>query len=196
MKPASGCKSVRHPRSAGLEEKKNMQGVDPRSLARPVAGISAVLLAVFVLVACNRNGAPTQTASAPAPSAGTAAPPAAPAPAAPAPKAIPPNTELPIVTVDSVMLTHPEDAPGALQVQVSGTVPSGGWTGVKLMPDEASAATETETFKFVATSPQQGATAAAPQSVEAEIRLDTLPPTVKTIRILAGTNEVSAPVTQ
>jgi hypothetical protein len=116
--------------------------------------------------------------------------------AAPVAQAVPPNTELPIPAIDSVMLTHPDDAPSALQVQVSGTVPSAGWTGAKLMPDDAPSTAGIATFKFVATSPQQGGTAAAPQSVEAELRLDALPADVKTIRIIAGTNQVSAPVTQ
>jgi hypothetical protein len=34
------------------------------------------------------------------------------------------------------------------------------------------------------------------QPIEAEIRVDSLSPDVKTIRIVSGTNEVSAPIAQ
>ena len=61
----------------------------------------------------------------------------------------------------------------------------------------AGADASTISYQFVATSPEavDDANTAAEQ-VEAELRVDALPADVTTIRIVAATNEVSAPVAQ
>jgi hypothetical protein len=53
-----------------------------------------------------------------------------------------------------------------------------------------------KTYKFIATSPPMPEPNRTAQPIEAEIRVDSLPPDVKTIRIVSGTNEVSAPIAQ
>src|SRR4030081_3364837 len=113
-----------------------------------VAIIFAVGAALIVLAGCNRN--PAQTPA--YPQTPTAPTPAAPQPAAPPP--IPPTTELPVNSVDSVMLSRPQDAPMAMIIHVSGTALSPGWTDAKLAEEPDGGADNTvKTYKFVATSP-------------------------------------------
>ena len=155
----------------------------------------AIILAVgamgIALAGCNRN--PAQT-PAPAPAPAVATPPA---PQPPAPPPIPPATELPVNSVDSVMLSRPQDEPMAIIIRVSGTAVSPGWTDAKLAeaPD-AGGDNTIRTYKFVATSPPMPEANRSAQPIEAEIRVDSLPADIKTIRIVSGTNEVSAPIAQ
>jgi hypothetical protein len=94
------------------------------------------------------------------------------------------------------MLNRPQDAPQALVIQVSGTTPSSGWTNAHLAEDSQSAGDPSVmTYKFVATSPETEQSS-APQMVEAELRIDSLPPEVKSIRVISASNEVSAPITE
>jgi hypothetical protein len=154
----------------------------------------AIILAVgatgLLLAGCNRN--PAQTPASPqAPAVATPAP----QPAAPPP--IPPATELPLNSVDSVMLSRPQDEPMAIIIHVSGTAVSPGWTDAKLAEEsDAGADSTVKTYKFIATSPPMPEPNRSAQPIEAEIRVDSLPPDVKTIRIVSGTNEVSAPIAQ
>jgi glucose/arabinose dehydrogenase len=153
--------------------------------------IFAVGATGIALAGCNRN--PAQT---PAPAQVPAvAMPAAPQP--PAPPPIPPATELPVNSVDSVMLSRPQDEPMAIIIRVSGTALSPGWTDAKLAeaPDVGGDNT-IKTYKFVATSPPMPEANRNAQPIEAEIRVDSLPADIKTIRIVSGTNEVSAPIAQ
>ena len=156
-----------------------------------VAIIFAIGAALVVLAGCNRN--PAQT---PAPQAPAATTPAPPQPAAPPP--IPPTTELPVNSVDSVMLSRPQDEPMSIIIHVSGTALSPGWTDAKLAEEPDGGADATiKTYKFVATSPEMPDDAnRTAQPIEAEIRVDSLSPDIKTIRIVSGTNEVSAPIAQ
>jgi hypothetical protein len=152
--------------------------------------IAAIALA---LSGCNRNQAQNPPAAQPAPAATVAPAPAPPA----APPPIPAATELPLNSVDSVMLSRPADTPAALVIHVSGTAVSLGWSDAKLAeePDNGSDAS-IKTYRLVATSPEMPEESRTPQAIEAELRVEALPPDVKTIRIVSATNEISAPIAQ
>ena len=161
------------------------------------SSLASFVVLALALSGCNQNTAETETPEAPPPPVASVEPPTAPAPAVEAPAPIPPNTEVQVSSVDSVMLSRPQDAPSAMIIRVLGTTASGGWSTPKLEPmvgadNDAS----TVSYQFVATSPEavDDANTAAEQ-VEAELRVD-LPADVTTIRIVAATNEVSAPVAQ
>ena len=95
------------------------------NLAR--SGVRGVAVLVLALAACNQNTAETQAPdTAPAPVVEAEQPAATPAEPAPAP--IPTLTELPVSSVDSVMLSRPQDAPGAMIIRVLGTAASNGWS--------------------------------------------------------------------
>src|SRR5437868_997888 len=153
----------------------------------------AIAFCAVISSGCNRNApsAPSQTVPVPPPVA------TAPAPAAPQATApIPPGTEVPVASIDSVMLNRPQDAPQALTIAVSGTTLSAGWSNAHLAVDPESAADPSiMTYRFVATSPENQQVSGAPQMVEAELRIDFLPPQVKSIRIVSASNEISAPIT-
>jgi hypothetical protein len=164
-------------------------------LARSTVLSIAVL--VLALAGCDQSTVETQapdTAPAPVAEAEPAAPPAEPVPAA-----IPPLTELPVNSVDSVMLSRPQDAPGAMIIRVLGTAASNGWSLPKLEPmvEEGSDASIVS-YKFVATSPEAASDDPnpTPEQIETELLVDSLPAEVMTIRIVSATNEVSAPVAQ
>ena len=151
------------------------------------------LAVVLALTGCNRN----PQAGAPAPAQAPAAPVPPPAPQPPPPPPIPPATELPLNTVDSVMLARPPDAPMAIIIRVSGSTLSPGWTDVRLVEDTENAGSAgTKTYKLVATSPAMPEENRTPEVLETELRVDALPADVMTIRIVSGTNEISAPVAQ
>ena len=157
---------------------------------RRVLVAAAVVLA---LTGCNRN----PQSNTPAPEQAPAATVPAPAPQPPPPPPIPPMTELPLNTVDSVMLTRPQDAPMAIIIRVSGSALSTGWTEVKLIDDPESASDPAvKAYKLVATSPAMPEENRTPQTLEAELRVDSLPPEVMTIRIVSATNEIAAPIAQ
>ena len=166
------------------------------NLAR--SGIGVVVVLVLALGGCNQNTAETQAPdAAPAPVA-QAEPAAAPPPAAPVPAPIPPSTEAPVNSVDSVMLSRPQDAPSAMIIRVLGTAASTGWSLPKLEPmADAGSDASIVSYQFVATSPEASDDAnTAAEQIETELRVDSLPPEVTTIRIVSATNEVSAPVAQ
>ena len=95
------------------------------------------------------------------------------------------------------MLNRPQDAPGALVIDVTGTTPSSGWTTPRLAEDtEATDDPSVRTYKFVATSPETEASTKVPEMIDAELRVDSLPAGVKSIRIVSASNEISAPVTE
>jgi len=95
------------------------------------------------------------------------------------------------------MLNRSQDAPGSLIIDVSGLAPSAGWTNPRLVEDtEAKSDATVKTYKFVATSPQNSAQDHQPQAIEAELRVDALPPEVKLIRVISASNEISAPITE
>ncbi len=142
--------------------------------------IISLLAASLLLLGCNRDAPADQAAPAPAP-----------APAAEAPAPVAPSTELTVKTVESVMVTRPQDAPDTVVIQASGTVPSGGWTEPKLVPVESEDPT-VRSFNFVATSPADAAGGAATEPVQARLHLDTLPEDVTAIRIVSSTNAVQA----
>jgi hypothetical protein len=121
---------------------------------------------VLALTGCNRS----PQSNTPAPEQAPAATAPAPAPLPPPPPPIPPATELPLNTVESVMLTRSQDAPMAIIVRVSGSALSTGWTDVKLV-DDAENATDpgVKTYRLVATSPAMPEENRTPEILEAEI---------------------------
>jgi hypothetical protein len=153
----------------------------------------AITAMALALSGCNRNQAQNQPAAEPAPAATIAPVPAPP----PAPPPIPAATELPLNSVDSVMLSRPADAPMALVIHVSGTAVSPSWSDAKLAeePDNGSDAS-IKTYRLVATSPEMPEESRTAQAMEAELRVEALAPDVKTIRIVSATNEISAPIAQ
>jgi len=152
--------------------------------------IAAVALA---LCGCNRNQTQAPSPPAPPPAATVTPPP----PPAPQPAPIPAATELPLNSVDSVMLSRPQDSPTAIVIHVSGSAISSGWTNPKLVEDADSGGDASiKTYRFVATSPDMPDENRTAQPLEAEIRVESLAPEVKTIRIVSGTNEISAPIAQ
>lgn len=153
--------------------------------------ISALVIAAF-LSACNRNSPPAQ----PQPAAVGPPAPVTP-PTAPQPPQIPPGTEVPLASLNSVMLNRPQDAPESLIIDVSGAAPSAGWTNPRLVEDtDTNSDPSVKTYKFVATSPQGEEQDHTQQTVEAELRVDSLPAEVKSIRVTSASNEISAPVTE
>jgi hypothetical protein len=101
-------------------------------------------------------------------------------------------------SVDSVMLSRPEDSPSAMIIRVLGTAASGGWSLPKLQPvTDAGTDASIVSYQFVATSPEASDDSnTAAERLETELRVDSLAPDVMTIRIVSATNEISAPVAQ
>jgi hypothetical protein len=160
----------------------------------PVLRIAFAAALAAALAACNRNDGQTAGNTAPAPEQ---AAPAAPEQAAPAAPAIPAGTEMAVNAVSSAMLSRPADAPDALIIQVTGTAASSGWTDAKLAPEENDGEDHgVRTYRFLATSPKDGDGAASSPELNAELRVDAFPAAVKTVKIVAATNEISLPVTQ
>ena len=161
-----------------------------------IANLARILiLATLALVLADCNRSPQQQSQTQTEAPAPAAAPAQAAANQPAP--IPPATELPVNAINSVALTHPSDAPTAIVVRVSGTTASAGWTDAKLTPStDAGSDASIMTYEFVATSPEMPDEKRVAQPVQVELRIDTLPPEVKTIRIVSATNEVSAPIAQ
>jgi hypothetical protein len=95
------------------------------------------------------------------------------------------------------MLSRPQDAPMAIVIHVAGSALSPGWTDAKLVeqPDSGSDAS-IKTYQLVATSPAMPDETRNPQAIEAELRVESLPPEVTTIRIVSATNEIAAPIAQ
>lgn len=114
-----------------------------------------------------------------------------------APPALPPATELRIESIRSVMVRRPADAPAAIVIRASGNVASAGWSGARLTPVEDDKAAESvRIYSFVATSPETSNGESAPQTVQTELRVEGVPPEVRTIRIVSSTNTISAPIVQ
>lgn len=161
---------------------------------------AAAVAGLLSLAGCDNKPEGTPPSSAPAPGyqapelpAPTPVPvPALPAP--PAPAAVPLGTSQAVYTVDSLVVSHPDDQPKAVIIQAMGSVRSGGWTEPKLeeMPDTGDATVKS--YRFVATSPTAEATIQALQTVEGELRVDSLPAKVTTIRVVSETNEISAAI--
>jgi hypothetical protein len=138
-----------------------------------------VVAAAAILLACSREAPAPQEVAEPAPAAATQQ------------TVVAPSTELAVRTVESVMVSRPQDAPASVVIQASGTVPTTGWSEPKLVPVEDSDPSS-RSFSFVATSPPTTDADDLTEAVEASLQIDTLPPEVKTIRIVSGTNAVSA----
>ena len=166
------------------------------NLAR--ASGAGVFVLALAIAGCDQNTEQTKApeASPPAPVATAEPPPAPPPPEAPTP--IPPSTEVQVNSVDSVMLSRPADAPDAMIIRVLGTTASAGWSFPKLEPmADGSSDASILSYQLLATSPEAVDDAnTAPEQIVTELRVDALPPEVTTIRVVAATNEVSAPVAQ
>jgi hypothetical protein len=94
------------------------------------------------------------------------------------------------------MLSRPSDAPAAIVIVISGTAISPGWTDAKLAEEPDNGDASVKTYKFVATSPAMPDENRTAEPVEAEVRIESLAPEVKTIRIVSATNEISVPIAQ
>lgn len=106
--------------------------------------------------------------------------------------AIAPNTEHAVYTVDSVVLARPPGSPNAVLVRASGTVRGVGWTNLKLVEVVGGdGRSDIRNYKFMATSPA-AASKPAMQRARAELRVDALPASVKAIRVVSESNEVTA----
>jgi len=165
------------------------------NLAR--ASGAGVLVLALAIAGCDQNTTETKAPEAPPPApVATAEPPAPPPPPAPAP--IPPSTEVQVNSVDSVMLSRPADTPDAMIIRVLGTTASAGWSLPKLEPmADGSSDASIMSYQLLATSPEAVDDAnTAPEQIVTELRVDLLPPEVTTIRVVAATNEVSAPIAQ
>ena len=141
-----------------------------------------------VLAACSRDAPPAPQSEAPLqPSSSPIA-------------EIASSAEVLILTVDSVILSRPQDAPStqdapsALVIQVAGRVTSSGWRNAKLVPSGDAAGDNTLSFDLVATSPATPERDPIAQPIEARLRIDALPAGVTTIRVAATANAVSIPV--
>jgi hypothetical protein len=101
-----------------------------------------------------------------------------------------------VYTVDTLDVGRPDDATKAVVIKATGSVRTGGWSEPKLeeMPDTGD--DSVKSYRFVAVSPSAPAVDQTPQHVEAELRVDSLPPKVNTIRVVSETNEISASVAQ
>jgi hypothetical protein len=158
---------------------------------------AGVLVLAFAIAGCNQNTEETKAPEAPPPApVATVEPPAPLPPAVPAP--VPPSTETQANSVDSVMLSRPADAPNAMIIRVLGTTASAGWSLPRLEPmADGSSDASIMSYQLVATSPEAVDDAnTAPEQIVTELRVDSLPAEVTTIRVVAATNEVSAPVAQ
>jgi hypothetical protein len=159
---------------------------------------------------------PSKPAAAPAvaPAAPTSPPAAAPAPApAPAPVSAPANPSTPVSSdqpaptpavappakgqkktlfeVVSIDVQIGERHPPFANIVVKGVARTGGWKNIELEPLPTFAKeVGMRSFKLVGTPPDGPATQAL-TSVTASIRIDPIPDDVKTIRVLAETNEVA-----
>jgi hypothetical protein len=161
----------------------------------PISRFATVAVLALALAGCNRNASETAPQAEEAPIAAPAEP-VAEAPALEQAPEIPPNTETEVSAINSVMLSRPPDAPDAVVIRASGFTATPGWSDPKLMLEEdTSGDTSIRTYRFVATSPETPQTGEE-QPVDTELRIDSLPAEVKTIRIVSATNEVAAPVTQ
>lgn len=95
------------------------------------------------------------------------------------------------------MLNRAPDSPSALIIDVTGTIPSAGWTNPRLAEDTAETADPSvRVYKFVATSPDHAPAEQMPQMVDVELRVDSLPTEVKSVRVDSSSNQISAPVTE
>jgi hypothetical protein len=161
------------------------------------ASRAAIFVLALAIAGCDQTTEETKAPEAPPPApVAITEPPAPPPPAAPAP--IPPSTEVQVNSVDSVMLSRPADAPNAMIIRVLGTTASAGWSLPKLEPmADGSSDASIVSYQLLATSPEAADDAnTAPQQIVTELRVESLPPEVTTIRVVAATNEVSAPVAQ
>jgi len=165
-------------------------------MAARISRLAVFTALALALAGCNRNQSQQASNTAPAPVQEAPAAEAQP-PAPPAPAPIPPGTEAPVSSVDSVALSRPAEAPEAIVIHVSGMTSTMGWTDPKLAPvTEEGGDPSVAIYRFVATSPQSPDAGRVSQRIEAEIRVAALPPEVKTIRIVSASNEVTAPIAQ
>lgn len=143
----------------------------------------------------------------PPPSPPPATPPAAPAPAPapttaptpapvastppPAPVTTPAALRKPVYEVLSVDVQLNDRNPPFVIVTVKGTTRTGGWKNIELHPLQTFAPeVGMRSFTLVGT-PPSGVSTQAITPVNMTIRIDPLPDGVKTIRVLAETNEVA-----
>jgi len=97
-----------------------------------------------------------------------------------------------VASVNTVSLQHP--SPDALIIDVSGLVPSAGWTNPRLVPvDDEKEGSDTKTYRFVATPPDspKGTLAFA---INARVEVDRVPRNLKFVRIVTAGNQTAVNV--
>lgn len=96
-----------------------------------------------------------------------------------------------VYTVDAVQVDRPD--PTGIVIKASGTVRTAGWTDAKLEAETNVAASDTMTYKLVATPPPKDTNVTqAMQPIEATLKVENVPPEVKTVRVVAETNQTDA----
>jgi hypothetical protein len=128
---------------------------------------------------------------APAPAAKPQAPPPAAEPSAP--PEIPRAEVLPVYKIDSMTFEVRESMPVQLVIKARGTVRTGGWSGGELRPLQTLVAEDgVRSFTFVGTAPRSDMMVTQALSpIEATVTIPILPADVKSIRIIAETNEMT-----
>ena len=107
----------------------------------------------------------------------------------------PADTPQPVYTVDSVTIEHPGDTQTAVVIKASGTVRTAGWTDAQLQAETATTSPDTIIYKLVATPPPKNTNVTqAMQPIETTLRVESIPAQVKTVRVIAETNQTDAAV--
>lgn len=108
---------------------------------------------------------------------------------------IPLGTEQAVHAIDSIALTYLRDKPHVMMIRVTGTVRTAGWTDAKLLEIRDSTGNATvKSYRFVATSPKMRVASRSSQPAAAMLRVESFPLNVKTVRVVAEANEISAAV--
>jgi len=108
---------------------------------------------------------------------------------------IPLGTEQPVHAIDSIALTYLRDKPHAMMIRVTGTVRTGGWIDAKLIEiRDTTGVAIVKSYRFVATSPKIRIASRSSLPAAAMLRVESFPLNVKTVRVVAEVNEISAAV--
>ena len=97
-----------------------------------------------------------------------------------------------VYEVDSVILQQSASGPG-MTIKASGTVRSAGWTAAELRADPKTSTGDMAAYKFVAMPPPKDKIVTqAEMAIEATLKLDKLPPNIKSVRVEAETNRTDS----
>ena len=156
--------------------------------ARPPTQIaSAIFVIAVTLASCGEETSAVREASVPALSSNAGGP-------KPRDESLPAGVVLAIGSVDDVMVSQAIADPNALVVTARGTA-FAGWSRPQLEPmPDTTGDVRVMSFKFTGVSPKDAVGSDTTQRVSAELSLNSVPATVKTIRIVSATNEKMASV--